>query len=184
MPFTIDLSKSSIVNLLNLINHDNVDTVDTPLTIAEVGIAEEETLLPEHASGRGYRVRLQSNKHADDVVDIFFNKMLLDDYISLTIDDGDFDYLEAGGWIEGTSEADAIASLQAAFTRRGFVPSAPIEDLTVAKVVIDEVTYLRYTFKSQVFVEEFLEQLPEWIGDILPEKDLMGFTFTPIAAIS
>lgn len=183
MPFTIDLSKNSVDNLLALINHDNVDTIDTPLTIAEVQIAEEEILAPDHESGRGYRVKLQSKKYSDDVLNIYFNKLSMDDYVQLTIEDGDFDYLESAGWVEGTSEADAVAAFEAALTRHGFVPSAPIENLTVERVLINEEYFLRYTFKSQVFVEEFVEQLPEWIGDILPEQDLMGFDHTPIAKI-
>lgn len=184
MTFKIDLTKSSTDNLLALINFDNADTIDNPLTTAEVQIAQEEALAPAHESGRGYRVQLQSKKHADDVLDIFFNKLLLDNHVSLTINDGDFDYLEAGGWVDGVSEEHAVTALRAALTRHGFVPNAPIENLTAARVVIDEVTYLRYSFKSQVFVEEFIEQLPEWIGDIIPEQDLMGFDFTAIPKIA
>ena len=176
--YQINLGRLHRDSLLGLINHDNAATIITPLTTAEVELSANTKL-----EDGNYTALVTNKAYTSDTVTVTYTKLSLGDFVTMTVDGGDFDWYAPDDWNDATSVPAALASFKAAALRDGVNPDAAFDSITITRR-FDEVSnhfMLIVTVSSYVWKEVVEFQMPKHFSEVIDVTDMNGFTFTPIA---
>lgn len=183
--YILDMTKAHRTSFIELVNHDNAATVGEPLTLANTLLQGEAAVVPEDNVQREFKVTLVNAGYAPDTVEVFWNKVKLEDVMEMIISEGadnDFDWYKPDTWDDDTSPADAIAAFKSAAIRDGIDPEAALEGLTVTRIFNAEENryYLEYSLTSMVFHSTALFRMPRHFSEEITVTNLNGFVYSPI----
>lgn len=181
--YVLDMTKPHRQSLIELVNNDNAATIGTPLTLADVVLKGERAVDKVGESiDREFAVTLENAKYAADVVEVYFNKVELADVMTMTIDDGDFDWYVPDEWDLAVDGPEAIAAFKVAATRATIDADAALEGLTVDRSFNAEQNryFLDFSLTSFVFHDAVSFQMPKHFSEIITVTELNGFIYSPI----
>lgn len=182
--YVLDMTKPHRQSFIELVNNDNVATIGSNLTLADVILKGERELAGQELTdiARSHALTLENANYAADFVEVFFNKIQLADVMSMTEDDGDFDWYAPDDWDPATSPAQALAAFKAAAVRAGVDPETAMENIAVDRYMKAEENsyYLTVTVTSLVFHGTVEFRMPKHFSEVVTKKDLNGFIYSPI----
>lgn len=186
MAYPLDLTKAHRQSFIELVNHDNAGTIGNPLELKDV-LLKGERKVDREAEGieRDHAITLENAEYAPDTVEVYFNKIKLQDVVDMVISEdpglNDFNWYQPDEWV-AESPAQAIEALKAAAQRAGVAIDATTDNIAVERFMddVDNHYYLRFTFGSLVFKNEATFRLPRFFSEEVSVTALDGFNFSPI----
>lgn len=182
--YKLDMTKPHAQSLVELINHDNAATIGAALTLEVVEFTNERKIPAEEQAQhpRQYGITVQNKKVAKDKVEVFFNKVILTDVVSMTSAGGDFGWYSPDTWNDQTSPAQAIEAFKAACTRDGVNADNALGQVSVTRTFDEAKNHynLTFSFASHVFETDAVFVMPKHFSEIITVKDLVGFIYEPI----
>lgn len=178
MSYNTNLGAPHRQELLNLINHDNAATIGDPLKVEGYGLSEN-TLLESGS----YSAKVTNKSYTADTVVVEYTKLALGDFVTMTVDGGDFDWYTPDDWDDATSIPAAIAAFKAAAVRDGINPDAAFDSITVSRAFSEVANrfIMTVTVESFVWKETVAFEMPKHFSEVIEVTDLAGFVFSPIA---
>jgi len=186
--YVLDMKKAHRQSFIELVNNDNVATVETPLTLTDVAIRDERVVDKAGEDiDRGYAVTLENTAYAPDTVEVFWNKIKLEDVMEMIISEdpeNDFNWYAPDDWDDATSPAQAIEAFRAAALRDGVDTLAALEAVAVTRRFDGTANryFLDFTNTSMVFASVASFRMPRHFYEEVTVTELNGFVYSPIQA--
>ncbi len=180
--YKLDMTKPHKVSMLELVNHDNAATIGTALTIENTNLISPREVQESESIARTHAVTLQNKAIEKDTVEVFYNKINLNDVVTMTQEGGDFNWYDPDTWDDSTSPAKAIEAFKAAATKAGVDASVAMDNITVTRALneVENHYYLTFSYESMVFITGAKFKMPKHLSEVITVTDLNGFIYEPL----
>jgi len=166
--YILDMTKNDQQSFIELVNNDNAATIGEALTLEGVNLVNERPVLEAEGIPRQFA--------------LFFNKVKLEDVVTMSSEAGDFNWYDPDTWEDATSPAQAVTAFKAAAVRAGMDPEAILHDVVATREYDNELNryYLVIATTSMVFHTGAKFQMPKHFSETVTVTELNGFIYEPI----
>lgn len=180
--YILDMTKPDQQSFIELVNNDNAATIGEPLTLEGVNLVNERPVLEAEGIPRQFAVTVENKAYVKDKTELFFNKVKLEDVVTMSAEAGDFNWYDPDTWDEATSPAQAVTAFKAAAVRAGVGADVVLHDIAAVREYDNELNryYLVIATKSMVFHTGAKFQMPKHFSETVTVTELNGFIYEPI----
>lgn len=180
--YILDMTKPDQQSFIELVNNDNAETIGVELTLETVNLVGERPVLEAESIPRQFAVTIENKAYVKDKVEVYFNKVYLEDVVEMSAEQGDFDWYDPDTWDDGTSPELAVTAFKAAAVRSGVGADAVLHDVVATREYDNELNryYLVIATTSMVFHTDAKFQMPKHFSETVSVTELNGFIYEPI----